>query len=210
MTLFLTFLLALAVTGPGPNAYDSANVLYGKKDVEGLKTMCAAPESREMSLLCAYRLYPLTEDEALLSDLPTALENASAREYALLAGLWGYRTASASIPNVIRFGRAAERAMREARSLDPADPFVLLIDGQSLLFKPRIAGGSRERALETFETLSEHLAVATDPDVELIEAQVWQWYARVRLNDRTAHEAREKLLASAPPPLYREFLLSHP
>jgi hypothetical protein len=208
--LVLVLILALSAPDSPPNAYESANVMYGKKDVDGLQRLCATPDTREVELFCAYRLYPLTQNEKLLSDLPTSLKNGSAREYALLSGLWGYRTASASIPNVIRFGRAAESAMREARQLDPNDPFVLLIDGQSLLFKPRIAGGDRRLALETFEALAEQLTRSSDPDIELIEARVWIWYARMRLNDRRAPEVRAALLASAPPQLYREFLLSPP
>lgn len=203
----ISLLLALFVTSA---TLDSTNYLYGRNDVDGLREICRDVTERVDRLLCAYRLYPLTNDESLLASLPTSLENGTARELALLSGLWGYRTASASFPLVIRYGRIAESAMRDARSINPFDPFVLLIEGQSLMFKPRIAGGDRREALRRFERLASVLKNDPHPDLELIEADVWIWYARHRLDDAGSGEMREQLLAAGPPSLYRDFLLSPP
>jgi hypothetical protein len=189
---------------------DTANSFYAQKDVDGLNRHCESATSREESLLCAYRLYPLTDDDALLRDLPSSLESASARELALLSGLWGYRTAGASFPNVIRYGRNAEAALREARRIDPDDPFVLLVEGQSLMFKPRIAGGDRRRALEVFNRLTAVRERSSPSPVDPVEAQVWVWYAHHRLNHEDSDAMRTRLLAASPPPLYREFLMSPP
>jgi hypothetical protein len=204
--MIAAILLVLLISLP----FETPSRYYAAKDVAALKAVCAEPDDREAKLLCAYRLYPLTEDEAYLRDLPTDLDEGTAREYALLAGLWGYRAGNASWIGAIRFGRNAEAAMQRALARDPDDPFVLLIQGQSLIFKPRIAGGDVRAGLERFERLIGILAVSADAEIELIEAEVWRWYALNRLQDPKAASLRRELLDRNPPPLFRDFLLSPP
>jgi hypothetical protein len=204
MTLLL--LLTLAV----PFA-DSTQTYYAAKDARALAALCADEADDAASLLCRYRLYPLTEDKAYLDDLPTEVaDSASACELALLAGLWGYRAARAALPALIKYGRRSERFLQAAKALDPDDPFVLLIEGQSLLFRPSLFGGDREKALARFRTLRDVVARRSGEGVSVMEADLWTWYTLARMNHADADAHRTRLLAQDPPPLYREFLLSPP
>lgn len=189
----------------------TTQALYAAKDVDALRRVCAEATGTEADLLCRYRLYPLTEDEAYLRDLPADLaESASARSLALLSGLWGYKTARAPFHLVPRYGMRAERLMKRARQAEPQDVFVLLIDGQSLLFKPAIAGGDARAALDRFRTLRRVAAARTGSGVSTVEADLWTWYTLRKLNDASAASLRTRLLEQEPPRLYREFLLSPP
>lgn len=189
---------------------DSTQLYYATRNVSALERACAEAPDRSMELLCRYRLYPLTEDERYLDDLPDELDDASARELALLAGLWGYRAARASFPSVIRHGMRASRLMEAAQALDPTDPYVLLIDGQSLLFRPRFAGGDREAALQVFRRLVGSVAAHPDAGISPMEAQLWIWYALDRLGRPEAAALKQRLLGQDPPPLYRQFLIDPP
>ncbi len=197
--------LALFTTFP-----DTTQALYAAKDVASLQRVCAAPTTPEADLLCRYRLYPLTQDERYLDGLPADLEEGSARSLALLAGLWGYRTARAPFHLVPRYGMRAERLMKKARALAPDDVFVLLVDGQSLLFKPAIAGGDARAALARFRLLRRVAAQQPHGGVSPLEADLWTWYTLRKLGDPAADPMRTRLLAAGPPRLYREFLLSPP
>ncbi len=202
-----TLLLAFTLFAPFA---DTTQTLYAAKDIAALQHVCAAPATVEADLLCRYRLYPLTQHARYLDALPTDLENASARSLALLAGLWGYRTSRASFHLVPRYGMRAERLMNLARARAPRDPFVLLIDGQSLLFKPSIAGGDRRAALARFKQLSTIAAQQPGCGISPMEADLWTWYTLDRLGEPEAATMKARLLASSPPRLYREFLLSPP
>lgn len=194
-----------------PTFADSTQRYYAQQNADALERLLKRAETRFEDLLCRYRLYPLTEDEALLDDLPEDLDDGSARELALLSGLWGYRAARASIFSAIRYGRRAERLIDEARARDPDDPYVLLVEGQSLIFKPAIAGRDEEAALQRFNRLCEVLRAASpDTGVSMTEAQLWRWYALHQLDMDSAPSVRDKLKASNPPPLYRQFLHDPP
>lgn len=201
----LLILLSFAPTGA-----DSLEHYYSRQDIEALRSLCANPVSREEDLLCRYRLYPLTEDGALLADLPTRMDDGSAREQALLAGLWGYRASSGSIFNVIRCGRRASRLISHARELNPAEPFVLLIEGQSYLFRPGVFGGDSHRALELFRKLQIVTSDQDDDGLSSMEVDLWVWYALKRLGDPAARAVRQSIEAQNPPPLYRAFLADPP
>lgn len=185
---------------------DSTQAYYGRMDAPGLQHLCATPANVEADLLCRYRLYPLTQDERYLANLPAALPDASARSLALLSGLWGYRAAQAPLPRLITYGTRATRLMEQAQALDPADPFVLLIAGQSLLFRPRLVGGDTRAALAYFERLARVLPRTPHVGIAQIEADLWVWYALHRLAATSADARRRELLARRPPPLYRRFL----
>lgn len=190
---------------------DSTQVYYARQDVDALDAMLDQAETRFEELLCRYRLYPLTERKDYIDDLPEELEHASARELALLAGLWGYRAGHGSVFAAIRHGRRSQRLLDAAKAEDPDDPFVLLIEGQSLLFKPRFAGRDEAQALDRFNQLHA-LLDRTDADIGIskIEAALWRWYAMERLGTDRADAVREELLAADPPPLYRQFLQDPP
>lgn len=189
---------------------DSTQTYYAARDVDALEQHCGDASDRETALLCRYRLYPLTEDDAYLRDLPEHIEGATARELALLSGLWGYRAARSSLPGMIRYGRRSERLLKAAKALDPDEPFVLLIEGQSLIFRPAVVGGDDRAALDCFERLEALVHAAGDPAISDLEASLWRWYALDKMDDPRAAPLRERLLAQAPPPLYRQFLLDPP
>lgn len=189
-----------------PPAFEvETQVLYSRRDVAALRRLCVGATG-EADLLCRYRLYPLTQDAALIARLPTAAPAPTARAHALLSGLWGYRAARASAFQLPALGRRTLDLLRAARRLDATDPFVLLVDGQSLLFRPAIAGGDAREALSRFRTLRLH---ARD-GVSTTEADVWVWYALHRLRDAAADPLRRRLLGASPAPLYRDFLLHPP
>jgi hypothetical protein len=208
ITLLLAATLSVVMD---PSFADSTQAYYAQQNAAALENLLRKADTRFEDLLCRYRLYPLTEDEALLDGLPEHVEDGSARELALLSGLWGYRAARASIFSAIRYGRRAERLLDDAVALDADDPFVLLIEGQSLIFKPAIAGRDEESALARFNRLHDVLqATPADTGVSLMEAQLWRWYALHQLDMDNAPAVRDELLAADPPPLYRQFLQDPP
>ena len=203
---------APAVGHPSPDAtlVDSTQIYYATQNVSALQRMLAQTTDRALALLCRYRLYPLTQDPAYLQDLPTTLEASTARELALLSGLWGYRVKDSSVLKVPVYGKRATRLLEQAKALDPAEPFVLLIEGQSLLYRPKIFGGNKHKALAAFNKLSETLPSESGTGISKMEADLWLWYTLTKLNDDEADAFRSKLLARNPPPLYKTFLLDPP
>lgn len=203
MLLLLTLMTTLSLA-------DSTQTYYATQDVEGLRQVCAQAPDRGTRLLCRYRLYPLTEDGAYVADLPDALDAPTAPELALLSGLWGFRAARAGMAGAIRYGLRATRLLEAAKALDAEDPYVLLIEGQSLLFRPAFAGGDAHAALRCFRKLHAHLAHRPTGGLSLFEADLWTWYTLRKLDDPGASTLRASLLAQDPPSLYRQFLLSPP
>ena len=185
---------------------------YADQDTSGAERVCARAEAREERLLCRYRLYPMTLDEAYLRDIPEPASE-TARERALLAALWAYRTAAAPAWRVPTYGIRSDRLLGEARDLDPADPYVLLVEGQGLLYKPALFGGDPRAALDTFRRLRDGLARDARADasgVSLWEAEIWVWMALRELAPASADRERSRLLAADPPPLFRQFLVDPP
>ncbi len=189
---------------------DSTLVFYTEQNVPALQRLLDSTDDRRLDLLCRYRLYPLTKDRAYLQQIPTRLEDATAAELALLSGLWGYRVLESSVFNAPRYGLRANRLLSKARALDPDDPFVLLIEGQSLLFRPPLFGGSARDALERFHRLREVLDQRPTTAVSRMEAELWIWYALEKLDAEEAPALRDALLAQNPPPLFKSFLLDPP
>lgn len=205
----LVLLLAL-VTLSAPFAQEVHDA-YAQQDAEALRTLLARADSPADSLLVRYRLYPLSENAALLDDLPKEWDEASAREWALLSGLWSYRAGEASIFSAVTYGRRSANLLETAQSLDPDDPYVLLIGGQSLLFRPSIAGKDPAAAAERFAALVEQTRTGSADGISEMEAQVWHWLA-LKEAGRTqdAQQLHDKLLARAPAPLYQQFLNDPP
>lgn len=201
--MILAFLL-LAIT-PSP---DSVNTSYLQHDVEELRAVLDTTTDRSMRLLCLYRLYPLTHEEELLEEIPTDLEEGSAADYAILSGLWGYRTGEAGFPSVITYGRRSSRLLDQAEALDPEAPFVLLVKAQSLLFRPAIFGGDKEQALEILQGLHQRLAASEHPAIVSEEAEVWIWYALTKLDPDRADRMRAELMRRSLPPVLEEFVRS--
>ena len=197
------------VLGEGPTA-EMAHRYYAEGNVAALRRLLHTSEDRTIRLLCRYRLYPLTEDAKYLVDLPETLEAPSARELALLSGLWGYRVREAPVWRVPSYGRRSQRLMDEAKHLNATDPYVLLIEGQSLLFRPALFGGDPRNALDCFRRLQQVLSGAPDVGISMMEAMLWEWYALEKMDDQAADDVREHLLAQNLPPVYRQFLQTPP
>lgn len=204
----LVLLLAMMTTSPFAQATQTA---YAQQDAERLRNLMERASSRADSLLVRYRLYPLTKDASVLNDIPPSLAEGSAREYALLSGLWAYRAGEASFFSAFRYGRRSTSLLEEAKERAAADPFVLLVEGQSLLFRPSIAGKDSDAAAQRFARLSEILVDDGVVGISRTEAQVWRCLAlkEAGRSDEAA-SLRKHLHARDLPPLYRQFLNSPP
>lgn len=224
MPLLLALLLLAPAYAAKPSAFhpappvahpDTIAVLYGRMDRAGLDHLLAGARSVSEELLLRYRLYPLTRDARYLQDLPDERDLRSARDLALLSALWAYRVAEAPPWRLASYGRRSDALLQRARRLDPNDPYVLLVDGQSYLYRPGIFGGNTEAALERFVRLRDELrrreaAGRPVPGLPPIEAEVWVWYTLRKLGRSDTDRLRERLLAQDPPPLYRAFLQAPP
>jgi hypothetical protein len=198
---------------PDPNSFaDRVQRAYATQDADALRGLLDEADTRLDRFLALYRLYPLTQDASLLDDLPEDLpEETSARAFALLSGLWAYRAGTVGLFRAMRYGRRSVDLLEAARTRDALDPYALLVGGQSLLYRPAIAGRDVEEALERFRNLGRVLEHATDTGIAAFEARLWTWFA-LRQLDRAgeASSLKETLLAQNPPTLYRQFLLDPP
>lgn len=204
----LVLLSVLMTSAPFSEATQTA---YAHQDADRLRALFDRASSRADSLLVRYRLYPLTEDESVLDDLPSSLPDGTAREYALLSGLWAYRAGEASIFSAMQYGRRSMNLLEEGKAQSPKAPFVLLVEGQSLLFRPAIAGKDADGAAERFTRLAEIAARDQVSGISKTEAQVWQWLA-LREADRpdAAQPLHDQLMSKDLAPLYQQFLESPP
>ncbi len=178
---------------------------YAAMDTVALVRLYSAAPTREDSLLARFRLYALTRERQWIAGLPGGLRDGSAREYALLSALWAYHIPGSAPWNVIRYGRRSAGLLDEALRRGPRDQLVVLIDGQSLLFRPGIAGGDVRRGIARLR----QLAAAADADacgVTRLEAEAWLWFGLARAGTDEAPALRRRLLATSPPPLYARFL----
>lgn len=192
---------------PGPDACQELAEKYGKMDAAGVRDLLRSTGSSEERFMVLYRLYPLVQDGSLLDDLPDELEDgASAREAALLAALWSYRYNHGPFWSRMNAVRRAFRLMDEAKRMDPNEPFVLLVDGQSLLYRPKFAGGDASAARRLFEALRRSVERRQACSLSLVEVDTWIWLSMRRQHDPEADAFRQKILATNPLPVYREFL----
>lgn len=206
----MLLVLLLFVPPPATTPPDTLASLYAHHDAEGLVRLHARAHTVGDELLYRYRLYPLTHDARYLDDLPDESACRTARDFALLAALWGYRAAEAPPWTLPAYGIRSVRLLDRARALDPAEPYVLLVEGQSLLYRPGVFGGSPEEALQKFERLRTVLRDRPTPGISAFEPEVWIWYALRTLGRPNTDRVRERLLAQDPPPLFRQFLLDPP
>lgn len=203
-------LLVLLATMASPFA-QATQTAYAQQDAERLRTLLERASSRSDSLLVRYRLYPLTENETVLEGIPASLPNGTPREYALLSGLWAYRAGEASFFSAIRYGRRSTNLLETAKAQALEAPFVLLVEGQSLLFRPAIAGKDPAAAAERFARLAEIVDEGGVEGISQTEAHVWRWLALTEADRPQIAEAlRDRLLTQDPAPLYEQFLEDPP
>lgn len=200
--MLLVLLVAASLSSPFAQEVQDA---YAHQKPDTLRSLLTEADARADSFLVRYRLYPLTEDASVLDELPAELPDGTARERALLSGLWSYRAGEASFFQKIQYGRRSANLLKQAKSQDADDPYVLLIEGQSLLFRPAIAGRDVAAAASCFERLAARAdSVAGIP---VMEAKVWQWFAlKEDGQSEAARTLRDQLLGREPAPLYRQFL----
>lgn len=186
---------------------DSVYTYYTHERVADLERLRQTETSRTEQLLVTYRLYPLTRNKRLLANIPQdAPSGTSARELAFLSALWGYRILGMPPWKMVEYGRRSERFLQRAKALNANDPFVLLVEGQALLFKPALFGGDKKQALARFRQLESVLKARGDPNVGVLEARVWQYVALLKMEDPEAERLRKTLLTGDVPPLFRKFL----
>ncbi|MFP4227627.1 MAG: hypothetical protein ACLFTE_02235 [Salinivenus sp.] len=207
----MLFLCCLLVVSLPSSFAEKTQKAYAQQDAEALRGLMHEADSRADSMLVRYRLYPLTEDEEILEGIPDALPSGSARELALLSGLWAYRAGETSVVRVVKYGRRSSSLLDEAKSEDPDDPYVLLVESQSLLFRPSIAGRDPEAAVDRLQRLLRHLEDASPVGIARSEAQSWLWLALKEADQsEEAQQLYEQLMDEEVPPLYREFLRNPP
>jgi hypothetical protein len=204
---------------PGPAAPDRdstfaerAQAYYASQNESALRDLLDEADTRLERFLARYRLYPLTEDASVIDDVPKDIgANATARELALLSGLWAYRAGEANIFSAIRYGRRSMNRLEEAKQRNPEDPYVLLVEGQSLMFRPDVAGKDVEAAIDRFRTLVDVAEAHPTAGISRTEAQSWLWLALREANHTSeASSLHDAILADAPPELYRKFLEDPP
>ena len=178
---------------------------YASKDTAALRRLAATAPSREDSLLVRYRLYALTRERLLLARIPEDIVDGTPRELALLSALWAWRIPGSTPWNAMRLGRRSGGLLNRALAAAPADPLVRLIDSQSLIFRPGIAGGDVHMAIARLRALRTDVADA-ECGIGPVEVEYWLWYAQAKAGDPAAPAARARLLALRPPPLYVEML----
>lgn len=209
MIPILAFAVALLTWPLEPAHCNELQHLYARMDHQGMEDLLQRASTQEERFLVLYRLYPLVSKRSLLQGIPEDLdESASARELAVLAALWSYRHNTEGVFGKMNAARRAMRLIDRAKSVDPNDPYVLLVDGQFLLYKPRVVGGSASLARERFESLVTRLGNGSACALTPTEAQSWLWMSMHRMKDPVAETARKELLAADPPPVFRAFLTS--
>ena len=189
---------------------DSLTYYYAMHDTGAIERLYRQARTTEERLLCTYRLFPLTQDDRWLENLPDESELHTARELALLAAHWAFKAANAPVWRLPAYGRRSEGILRRAQAINSDEPYALLIDGQSLYYKPAIFGGDAEEAKTRFERLRTVLHGRTIPGIHAFEPEVWIWMCLRKTDNPIAGRLRQQLLARRPPPLFRQFLIDPP
>jgi hypothetical protein len=196
---------------PPSTVRDSLTYYYARRDIAAIDRLYhRRARTREERLLCRYRLFALTRDDAYLADIPTETSTQSARELSLIAALWAFRASNAPVTRLPTYGRRSERILNQALARDAEEPYALLVKGQSLLYKPRMFGGNTAEAQQTFERLRTVLARRSAPGIHPFEVEIWIWMCVRKQNETQGEALKQRLLARRPLPLFRQFLLSPP
>ena len=200
---------ATELAAPSP-VRDSLTYYYVRQDARALRRLLRAAQTREEKLLVRYRLYPLTQDKRDIGDIPSDRGVTAPRELALISALWAYRASSGPAWRLPTYGRRSERILDAARARSARDPYVLLVRGQSLYYKPGVFGGDVGEAKTTFETLRSVLGNRGIPGLHPAEAEIWIWMCERKLDPEAAAATRQRLMRRRLPPLFRQFLQDPP
>jgi len=195
---------------------ESLQEAYAAQSADTVRQLLDEASTPTQEWMARYRLYPLTEDESALGDPPSDpkdLSDSSPTKLALLSGIWAYKAGETNMFNAIRYGRRSVDFLEEARKSDANNPYVLLVGGQSFLFRPSIAGKDVPKAIDRFEQLVGILREDPDtaPGISLTEAQTWLWLAlREDGQSGRADAMHQEVIAASPAPLYQQFLNDPP
>lgn len=189
---------------------DSLTHYYVRRDTRAVRRLHRIARTRGDKLLVRYRLFPMTMDEGLLRSIPSDQGVRSARELALISAMWAYKAANGPKINLPTHGRRSERILNQAKEINPNDPYVLLVQGQSLLYKPGIFGGDVGEAKATFQKLKRIMRGRSVPGLHAFEADVWIWMCERKLDRGRANTLKQQLLRRNPPPMFRQFLIDPP
>ncbi len=180
---------------------------FANDDADSVRRLLAGAPTRADSLLARYRLIALTEDVTVAEDIPNKLEgDAGARELAWLSALWGFRAQEAGLFNKPKYGGRSIRLLEQAERLAPDDPWVLLVAGQSFLYRPGILGGGVEPAMERFEKAWTLLEATSECGLPALEARMWIWMCLRKDDPVSADRLRSELRAEELPTRYRLWL----
>ncbi len=144
---------------------------------------------------CAATASTRSRRRAALLHLPEAPAVETARSYALLAGLWGYRAAQTSVLRMPSYGRRTIDLLRRAKR---ARPRRAVRAARRRAVACISAGALRRRpaaALARFRRLSGVLGTRTATGIAPLEADLWVWYTLDRSGDAAAPAMRARLLA---------------
>lgn len=191
-------------------ASDPLTDSYARRDIRGVRRLYESADTQKDRLLAAYRLFAMTRDQSVIRDIPSDEGVNDARELALISALWAYRAGTGPKINLPTHGRRSERILNRARGISPNEPYVLLVRGQSLYYKPGIFGGDVREAKETFQELKRRMRGRTVPGLHPFEADVWIWMCERKIDRESADAMKRRLLAQSPPPMFRQFLLDPP
>lgn len=209
--LFACFVATVAVSSAAASTVtDSLTYYYARNDVQAIERLHRNATTVTDRLLCSYRLYPLTEDDRWLQDLPDEDDLSSARALALLAAHWGFKARNAPAWRLPTYGRRSDGILRRAQAINPNEPYVLLVDGQFFYYKPGIFGGDVDEARTTFERLRTVLHQNPAPGIHRFEPEVWIWMCLRKQESDAAGPLRTRLLSQSPPVLFRLFLNNPP
>jgi tetratricopeptide (TPR) repeat protein len=136
--------------------------------------------------------------EELLEQRPDRVE-----AYALLATCYGNSAAYYMLRAASR-GSSSNKALKEALRLGSDNPRVLLQDAQSLIFRPAIFGGDKEKALQQLQLAAEQFVNWRSDDATAPvwgEAETWYFIGvlqREAGETEAAQAALDKALEIAP------------
>ena len=180
---------------------------FANDDASSLRRLVAEAPTRADSLLAQYRLVAMTGDLDLVDAIPDKLgDGATARELAWLSALWGFRAQEAGLLKKPKYGGRSIRLLERAERLAPEDPWVLLVAGQSYLYRPGILGGGVGTAMKRFEAAKAALEQDAECGLPPLEASMWIWMCLNREDRAAAARMKEELLTSDLPPRYRIWL----
>lgn len=124
--------------------------------------------------------------------------------WALLARCYGVKTALSSPRSAKSLNRKSKEALAKAKQLAPENPRVWIVSGTKDYYTPKRYGGSKKRALKTFEKAARlaHQESVEDPLApHWGHAEAYAWMGLVHLEagrQQDAHTALKKALAIDP------------